>query len=278
MRAGVFIPLFDPLADPTVVARLASDAEDAGWDGFFVWDQITWRPPVMAVGDTQITLAAIAMHIDRIRFGPLVTPLARRRPAKVARETAALDLLSRGRLTLGVGLGSDHFAREFSITGEEIDDRRRAGMLDEALAILEAAWTGEPVNHRGEHYTVDGTRFLPRPIQRPRVPVWVAGLPGNARPLRRAIRYDGYVSVNLDHPDQLADMVDRLVELRTDAGRNSDETFEVVAALDPGTDTEPYGLAGATWWLLAIPSESISIDKLRGVIRDGPASHHDERA
>jgi alkanesulfonate monooxygenase SsuD/methylene tetrahydromethanopterin reductase-like flavin-dependent oxidoreductase (luciferase family) len=107
---------------------------------------------------------------ERIRLGPMVTPLARRRPVKVARETATLDRLSGGRLTLGVGLGSDGFASEYSITGEELDDRRCASMLDESLEILAAAWSGEPVHHRGEHYTVDGMRFLPRPVQRPGVP------------------------------------------------------------------------------------------------------------
>jgi alkanesulfonate monooxygenase SsuD/methylene tetrahydromethanopterin reductase-like flavin-dependent oxidoreductase (luciferase family) len=139
MHVGLFLPLFDPVADPTVVARLAGEAEAAGWDGLFVWDHIHWREPVAAVGDTQVTLAVIAAATERIRFGPLVTPLARRRPVKVARETAALDVLSGGRLTLGVGLGGDEFASEYSITGEELDDRRRARMLDEALEILEAA-------------------------------------------------------------------------------------------------------------------------------------------
>ena len=139
MRSGLFLPLFDPLADPAAVARLAGKAEEAGWDEFFVWDQIHWREPVAAVGDTQVTLAAIAAAIERIRLGPLVTPLARRRPAKVARETAALDLLSGGRLTLGVGLGSDRFASEYSITGAAaratpVDaDERDAVRLDGAV-------------------------------------------------------------------------------------------------------------------------------------------------
>jgi hypothetical protein len=53
MRFGLFLPLFDPLADPAVVARLAGDAEEVGWDGFFIWDQIGWREPVAAVGDTR---------------------------------------------------------------------------------------------------------------------------------------------------------------------------------------------------------------------------------
>jgi alkanesulfonate monooxygenase SsuD/methylene tetrahydromethanopterin reductase-like flavin-dependent oxidoreductase (luciferase family) len=271
MRFGLFLPLFDPLADPAVVARLAGDAEEAGWDGFFLWDQIRWREPVAAVGDTQVTLAAIAAATERIRLGPLVTPLARRRPVKVARETAALDLLSGGRLTLGVGLGSDHFASEYSITGEELDDRRRAQMLDESLEIIKAAWSGEPVRHRGEHYTVDGMRFLPRPVQRPGVPVWVAGFPGKPRPMRRAARYDGFFPVNLEHPDQLAEIVARLGVLREEAGRNPDEPYDVITELEPGTDPAPYREAGATWLLVAPEWEGISVDRVRGVIREVPA-------
>jgi alkanesulfonate monooxygenase SsuD/methylene tetrahydromethanopterin reductase-like flavin-dependent oxidoreductase (luciferase family) len=166
------VPIFDALADPALVARLSAEAEEAGWDAIFLWDHVRWREPVLEVADAWITLAAVATATQAIRLGPMVTPLARRRPVKVARETATLDRLSGGRLTLGVGLGSDRSGNELSITGEELDDRRRAGMLDEALEILTAAWSGEPVYHRGEHYTVDGMRFLPRPVQRPGVPVW----------------------------------------------------------------------------------------------------------
>ena len=157
---------------------MCAQAEEAGWDGVFVWDHVRWREPVVDVADTQISLAAIASATERMRLGPMVTPLARRRPAKVARETATLDRLSDSRLTLGVGLGSDRFGSEYSMTGEELDDRRRARMLDEALEILQAAWSGELVRHRGEHYTVDAMRFLPRPIQRPGIPIWVAGSRG----------------------------------------------------------------------------------------------------
>jgi alkanesulfonate monooxygenase SsuD/methylene tetrahydromethanopterin reductase-like flavin-dependent oxidoreductase (luciferase family) len=218
MRSGLFVPLFDELADPAVVARLCAEAEEAGWHGVFVWDNLRFREPVADVADPWITLAAMATATERIRLGPMVTPLARRRPVKVARETATLDLLSGGRLTLGVGLGSDRFASEYSITGEELDDRRRASMLDESLEILAAAWSGEPVHHRGEHYTVDGMRFLPRPVQRPAVPVWVAGYYGKPRPVRRAARHQGFFPLELDHPDQLAEIVADLTALRKEAG------------------------------------------------------------
>jgi hypothetical protein len=126
MRSGLFLPIFDELSDAATVARLSAEAEEAGWHGVFVWDHLRWREPVVDVADAWIMLAAITVATDGIRLGPMVTPLARRRPVKVAKETATLDRLSGGRLTLGVGLGSDQFGSEFSITGEELDDRRRA--------------------------------------------------------------------------------------------------------------------------------------------------------
>jgi alkanesulfonate monooxygenase SsuD/methylene tetrahydromethanopterin reductase-like flavin-dependent oxidoreductase (luciferase family) len=272
MRSGLFLPLFDDLADPAIVARLSAEAEEAGWEGVFVWDHVRWREPVVEVADTQITLATMATATERIRLGPMVTPLARRRPVKVARETATLDRLSGGRLTLGVGLGSDRFGSEYSITGEELDERRRAQMLDESLEILTAAWSGEPVHHRGEHYTVDGMRFLPRPVQRPAIPVWVAGYYGKPRPLRRAARYEGFFPVNLEHPDQLAEITSELAPLREAARRDPAEPYDVIAALPPGADPEPYGAVGATWWLVEFPSEVVSVDQVRGVIREGPAA------
>jgi alkanesulfonate monooxygenase SsuD/methylene tetrahydromethanopterin reductase-like flavin-dependent oxidoreductase (luciferase family) len=273
MRSGLFLPLFDELADPAVVARLSVEAEEAGWHGVFVWDHVRWREPVEAVADPWITLAAIAASTGRVRLGPMVTPLARRRPVKVARETATLDRLSGGRLTLGVGLGSDQFGGEFSVTGEELDERRRAQMLDESLDILTDAWSGEPVQHWGEHYTVDGMRFLPRPVQRPGVPVWVAGFYGKPRPLRRAARYQGFMPVNLDGPHQFAQIVADLSALRQAAGTAA-QPYDVVAVLPPGSDPAPYAMAGATWWLVEFPAHGSTADLVRAVIRDGPSDRH----
>jgi alkanesulfonate monooxygenase SsuD/methylene tetrahydromethanopterin reductase-like flavin-dependent oxidoreductase (luciferase family) len=132
-----------------------------------------------------------------------------------------------------VGLGSDRFGDEFSITGEELDDRRRARMLDESLQILTSAWSGEPMRHRGEHSRVDGMRFLPRPAQRPGVPVWVAGDYGNAQPLRRAARYQGFVPVGLEHPDQLAEIVADLTALARTDGTTDPRPYDLVVASTP---------------------------------------------
>jgi alkanesulfonate monooxygenase SsuD/methylene tetrahydromethanopterin reductase-like flavin-dependent oxidoreductase (luciferase family) len=266
LRSALWLPLFDDLADPRVVTRLAAEAEEAGWHGCFVWDHLAWRAPVRQVADSWITLTAIATATERLRLGPMVSTPARRRPAKVARETATLDRLSDGRLTLGVGLGSDRFAGELSKTGEELDDRRRGRMLDESLTILAAAWSGEPVRHHGDHYTVDDITFLPRPVQRPGVPVWAAGFPGNVKPMRRAALLDGFFPVNLEHPDQLAEAVGTLTGLR----RGAMDSYDIAVALPSGADPEPYASAGATWWLAEF-DPGVRLDTVRGVLRDGPA-------
>ena len=265
MRSGLWFPLFDELAEPATVARLAAEAEGAGWHGIFVWDQLRWREPIRDVADPWITLAAIATATEKVSLGPMVTPLARRRPAKVARETATLDRLSGGRLILGVGLGADRFAGEFSKTGEQLDDRVRGEMLDEALEILIAAWSGEPVNHHGKHYLIDDIQFLPRPIQRPRVPVWAAAFPGNVKPLRCAARCDGLFPVNLENVDQFAQAVATVRTLRGD----NPAPFNIAVALPPGTDVAPYAEAGATWWMTEL-EPGVSLDEVRSVVREGP--------
>lgn len=261
MKHALFLPIFDELADPRVVGRIAAEAEEHGWDGLFVWDHIRYRAPVVAVADPWITLATVACATQSIRIGPMVTPLPRRRPVKVARETATLDQLSGGRLTLGVGIASDS-SGELSGTGEELSDRVRGGMLDEALDILTAAWSGEPVTHHGEHYDVDGVRFLPRPVQDP-LPVWVAVRFGNAKPLRRAARFQGVFPVEIDSPDQLAELV---ADLDAPEG-----PFDVAVGRAPGTDPRPYAVAGATWWMETFPWDAVSVDQVRGVLRGGPS-------
>jgi alkanesulfonate monooxygenase SsuD/methylene tetrahydromethanopterin reductase-like flavin-dependent oxidoreductase (luciferase family) len=283
VRYSLFLPIFDALADPLVVARLSAEAEEAGWDGVFVWDHVNYRAPVVEVADPWITLAAMASATERLRLGPMITPLPRRRPAKVARETATLDRLSEGRLTLGVGIGGDN-SGELTATGEELDDRARAEMLDESLDILRAAWTGEPVRHAGKHYVIDDVQFRPRPVQ-PTIPIWVAVRYGNSRPLRRAARYDGVFPVNVDRPDQLAEIVATVEQLRADQSSGDSRglsepsaqpsgvrsgPYDVAIGGASGTDPAPYAAAGATWWMVTFDWQSTSVDEVRGVLREGP--------
>jgi alkanesulfonate monooxygenase SsuD/methylene tetrahydromethanopterin reductase-like flavin-dependent oxidoreductase (luciferase family) len=146
-------------------------------------------------------------------------------------------------------------------------DERRGQMLDESLAILAAAWSGEPVHHRGEHYTVDDIEFLPRPVQEPGVPVWAAGFPGNVKPIRRAARLDGFFPANLEHPDQLAEVVATITDLR----KGKTGAYDIAIGLPFDADSLPYAAVGATWWLPEFPP-GVPLDTVRGVLRDGPTS------
>jgi alkanesulfonate monooxygenase SsuD/methylene tetrahydromethanopterin reductase-like flavin-dependent oxidoreductase (luciferase family) len=265
IKSGLWFPLFDELADPRVAVWLAVEAEEAGWDGVFFWDHINWDDSVTRLADPWIVMSAAAQVTERVKLGPMVTSLPRRRPAKVARETASLDVLSDGRLILGVGLGSDRFGREYSATGDETDDRLRGEMLDESIAILQAAWTGERVEHHGAHYTIDGLTFLPTPSHP--VAIWSAGFAGKRKPMERAARLDGFVPVNIDSADQVAEIWATLAELRAD----DTAPFDLAVEIEAKADVAAYAAAGATWWLTGFSGATVTEDEVRGVLRDGPA-------
>ena len=220
-----------------MAAELAAHTEERGWDGFFVWDHVAYAPPVRALADPWVTLAAVAMVTERVTIGPLVTPLPRRRPHQLARETTSVDRLSGGRLVLGVGIGSGRTGEfEPERFGEEGDARERGRLLDEGLERLAAYWGGE---------------FEPLPVQQPRIPVWVACHWPNRRPLRRAALWDGVFPIDMPGPEALAEVVAVVRELRDpDAG-----DFEVVVTNPAGTDPEPWIEAGATWCLTGFSSQ-----------------------
>ena len=254
VRFGLSVPAFADFAEPAALADLARTAEAAGWDGFFVWDHVVFDPTFHPMADPWVALAAVALATERVRIGTLVTPLPRRRPWKVARETVSLDRLSGGRLVLGVGIG-DPVQWEFGWFGEPTEAKHRGAMLDEGLAILDGLWSGEPFAFSGAHYRLERMRFLPRPVQQPRIPVWVAGWWPNKPPLRRAARWDGVLAGTWGAPftpDDLRDLVAYVMRHRT-----ATTPFEVVASgHTPGDDpasaraqVAPYAAAGATWWI-----------------------------
>lgn len=173
MLFGLDVSNYGKYADPRTLAGLAREAEESGWDGFFIFDHILSTDFSAPLFDPWIALAAIAMNTERLRIGPMVTPAPRRRPWKLARETISLDHLSNGRLILGVGLDGPP-DREFDTFDESGDARVRAGLLNEGLDVLAGMWTGEPFAYDGEHYRVKEQVFLPTPVQSPRIPVWVS--------------------------------------------------------------------------------------------------------
>ena len=194
MKYALYLPNFGTSSDPQLVAELAHEAEQAGWDGFFLSDNILWTDPHnQPVGDPWVMLAAIALATSRIRLGTMITPLPRRRPWTVARQATTIDHLSNGRLILGVGIGGDWHG-DFSVFGEAADDKSHGELLDEALAIIAGLWSGEPFSFDGAHYQVQNVQFLPRPLQQARIPIWVGGVWPHKKPFRRAAGWDGMVA------------------------------------------------------------------------------------
>jgi alkanesulfonate monooxygenase SsuD/methylene tetrahydromethanopterin reductase-like flavin-dependent oxidoreductase (luciferase family) len=276
MRFGLSFPLTCQLSDVAAVAELAREAEIAGWDGLFVWDhlKLIGTPPL---ADPWVALALIAHATQRIRFGTLVTPLFRRNPAKLACETVTLDHLSKGRLILGVGLGSDLFG-EISAFGGPLDDKLRAAMLDEGLTVLTGLWSGHPFSIEGKYHRLHKAQLVPSCFQSPRIPIWIAGSWLRKAPLRRAARYDGVVPVYGDvagflTPSQLRELVAYIKRFRSSA-----DPFDVVRFSPPhDADNrqliEPLASAGVTWWIETISlDETNDIEQIHQRIRRGPPS------
>ena len=285
MRYGLYVPNFGGFAEASLLGELAHEAEEVGWDGFFVWDHVAPHGRTPAV-DPWVALSAMALRTRRLRIGTMVTPLPRRRPWKLARETVSLDHLSQGRLVLGVGLGSGR-ASEWDAFGEATEPRVRASMLDEALQVLVGLWSGEPFSFEGRHYRVDESQFVPTPLQSPRIPIWVAGYWPHRAPLRRAARWDGCFPLFLPHgaPDDVELLAEAVSVLR--AERTSDAPFDVVKNAGPGTPEDRsaraelvarYAEAGATWWVDTLVPEAFDGDwgagwpgdLMRARIREGP--------
>ena len=265
LRHALYLPPFEELADPHVMIDLARAAEDHGWDGLFLWDHVL-RPPdeSSAIADVWVQLAAVAAVTTTIRLGPMVTPIVRRRPQKLVREAVTLDHLSRGRLTLGLGLGVDT-SGELSRFGEVVDPRRRGDILDEGADLLVRLWSGEAVTHRGDAFLADGVTFLPRPVQSPSIPIWMAARGDAVRPVRRAARYDGLFPIEVD-ADGLARMVEVVV-----AERGSLDGFDIAVLAHPGVDLPAMEARGATWAMWSfLPGEPAA--EVARFIAAGPRS------
>ena len=278
MQFAIDLPHFGPFSDPSLVAELAHEAEDAGWDGFFLWDHINFKlaalPEPLAIADPWILLAAIALRTKSIKFGPMVTPVPRRRPWKLARETVTLDHLSGGRLILGVGLGSNSFG-EYLDFGENTDARTHGEMLDEGLAVLIRLWSGEQFSYEGQHYRLSQVQFLPKPLQRPRIPIWVAGIWPHKKPFRRAAQFDGVYPQMSDRALTPEDFREVLAYIN--AQRTQTTPFEALAyGLTSGTDkagdakhAASFAQAGATWWLEHFALHH-TFEQVRQRIHQGP--------
>jgi hypothetical protein len=252
-----------PWADADEVGELAAVAEEYGWDGIFVWE------PVWGV-DAWISLALAAVRTGRIRLGTMLTPPSRRKPWELASQTATVDRLSGGRLTLSIGLGAPESG--FSQFGEECDKRERAELMDECLDIVTGLWTGQPYSYDGKHYRVEPTEFptIGHVVQRPRPPIWCVGALGFEKSMARALKWDGLIPqvVGEDGARQAT-----LEELQVISGDLPDDYDVIVEGAQAEHSPAAWADAGATWW---IESQWDAVGQARPALatvdrlRDGP--------
>ena len=264
-----------PGGHPNTAVEFALLAEDAGWDGFFVWE------PVWGV-DAWVTLAAAAARTARIKLGTLITPVSRMRPWKLASEAATLDQISHGRVILAVGLGAVNTG--FEQFGEETDRKKRAELLDEGLDIITGLWQGQPFNYQGKHYQVRELDFNPPPppVQQPRIPIWVVGAWPHGKSMRRVLRYDGLLpNVMNEQREHIPQTPEHVRQMRAflDENSGSDRQIDIIAEGEtPGDDEagaaavlQPFIDAGATWWIEARWTAP-SLDVVKERLLQGPPS------
>jgi alkanesulfonate monooxygenase SsuD/methylene tetrahydromethanopterin reductase-like flavin-dependent oxidoreductase (luciferase family) len=242
------------------IVELGHAAEAAGWHGVFVWDTVFGS-------DVWVALAAIAVRTERVRLGPLMTALPRHRPWKLASESVALDHLSEGRLILPVGLGGaeDEGWDRLGMV-EEMERHVRAKLLDEGLAVLAGLWSDQPFSYQGERYAIREVRGQ-RPLQQPRIPIWVPGVGWPDVPdteARRILSWDGVVvDAKVDVP-----------ALRSFVAAGRDETSRFDIALEGSSAADDHAARtaadeGASWWLESPPA-GFDLASVRARIELGP--------
>jgi alkanesulfonate monooxygenase SsuD/methylene tetrahydromethanopterin reductase-like flavin-dependent oxidoreductase (luciferase family) len=268
MQYGFIIP---DMADATTnkIVELARDAETAGWDAIFFWDGDWGYSP-------WVTMAAMAVHTQRIRLGAILHPLAWRQPWLFAREAASLDQLSEGRLLISIGLGAvneQEFARGRTRFGMPVDRKLRAQLLDEGLEIVNRLWSGQPVTFDGQHYQLDDFRLRPTPVQSPRIPIWAIGVWGRQKSMARVLRCDGMLTDSAAAIEEV-----RAIKAFVEQHRTLASPFDIVMEADTRGDAPEqaqasvrgWAAAGVTWWVETMWSPESSVTDARARIQQGP--------
>jgi alkanesulfonate monooxygenase SsuD/methylene tetrahydromethanopterin reductase-like flavin-dependent oxidoreductase (luciferase family) len=278
MKYGMSVPNFGWFGDIDLLVDFAVEAEEAGWDGFFLWDHLlVFKENPTQFVDPWVALSAIACNTKKLRIGPHITPVPRRRPWIIAREAVTLDHLSKGRLTLGVGIGAPPDP-EYVAFGEEPSAKIRAEKLDEGLDIITGLWTGKPFSFSGKHFYLDDVTFLPTPFQKPRIPIWVGGGVPHKAPFKRAARYDGVSPVHSEWPTpvEVSHLEDVLDIVKAERGNLENYDVSICGETTGSNHTRDQEIitswidAGLNWWLEDIHGLRAGIDELRERIRAGP--------
>lgn len=258
------------------VLEMAREAEAHGWHGVFTWDGISVGE--MDTFDPWTLLGAMATITERVTLGAMVFALPRRRPWKVAREAITVDHLSKGRLVLPVAFGATPDAGISKVNTDTADRKIRAQRLDETLAFLAKAWTGEPFSFEGEQYQTGEMVFKPTPVQRPRIPIWTVGAWPREKSMRRAIRWDGVIPMDADDPFRhLEPAMVRELATWVRERREDDAPFDIVIEGVTEDDdasrerTAALAEAGATWFIESRwDAERDTPERLLERVRQGP--------
>jgi alkanesulfonate monooxygenase SsuD/methylene tetrahydromethanopterin reductase-like flavin-dependent oxidoreductase (luciferase family) len=257
VRYGFYSPNFGGTGDPAFLVELGTRVEAAGWDGFFLWDHLAVQPPPLV--DPWVALAAVAARTERIVLGPLIVPLARRRPQKAALEAVSLARLAPDRFVLGVGLGAPD---DYTRFGEDGDWRARAAGLDEGLALVRRLAAAENI---GEPDLP--VRYLDEPVE---FPVWASGVWPRRLPVHGVEHADGIFPTvrgtdGRFRPPPPATIRELLAELPERA-----RTDCAIWGWDDRGDIpiEEYEGAGVTWWM--VETYGLDADRLLALADSGP--------
>lgn len=259
-----------PFGDARVAADLAHEAEQAGWNGFFLWE------PICGV-DAWIGLTAAAMQTSHIRLGTMLSPISRMRPWELASKAATLDRLSSGRVIVSVGLGA--IGTGFAQFGEITDRKLRAERVNEGLEIITGLWHGQPFSYTGKHYQLQPVDAAapPPPIQQPRIPIWVVGAWPHPKSMERALKYDGLIPQGLhaENEAQFQVFEEMMSSLRAQHTQRS--AFDIVIDYkvprtqrsDKAETVRRWASAGATWWIEGL-WEATDVQEVQQHIAQGP--------
>lgn len=248
---GIRVPNSGPLASPASIVTVAKEAEALGYDSIWVHDHLTWteeihRTHISSGSDEALktnenpdfyeavaTLSYLAGLVRSVRIGIACLMLPCRNPIYAAKQTATLDVLSGGRLDLGVGIGSPATikSREYEVIG--VDRRVRGKICDDYVGAMKAVWTSHPSSYEGRFLSFKDAEIFPKPLQKPHPPLWVGGWT-EAAIKRTAMLGDGWLPAWLT-PEDIGSRYRRLKEMAGQFGRDGDAIhlgIEVYASID----------------------------------------------
>ena len=268
MKFGLEIVPIGYYSDPRKIVELAVIAEAAGWEGIWLWDMVFFP---YGIGDPWISLAAAANATNTLKLITGVTPVPRYSPHNLARMLAGLDILSQGRMIFGAGLG---VPSEYRTSSENYNNKDLAEIMDESLEFITQYHSGEKFTKKGKYFTASDVQLVPKPVQSPRIPIWIGG--DSHAALKRASKWDGWIIGTVNEqkeitktPEQLNKQVDYI---KNEKPNNNFVEIVIDGISEAGEKSlvNEYSEAGATWWFECIFATRGSPEEMVNRVKKGP--------